>query len=59
MHFKHLFAFFLIIAGMGLTPLFFFFMSDEQSFNPLFLLCLGICAIAFLFSGLFILKRSR
>jgi hypothetical protein len=56
---KHLFAFCLIIAGMGMAPLFFFFMYDGQTFNSSFLYGLGLCAIAFFFSGVFILKKSR
>jgi hypothetical protein len=59
MGFKHLFGFCLLMTGIGLAPLFFLFMGDRKVFNPVFLLSMGICAIASVFLGLFILKKAR
>jgi hypothetical protein len=59
MGFKHLCGFCLLIAGIGMIPLFFAFLADDQFFNSMFLRCLGFGAVAFLFSGFLILKKSR
>jgi hypothetical protein len=58
MGFKHLVGFCLLILGLGLAPLFVVFAADSQSLNPVFLLGLGLCAVSFFFSGLYIINKS-
>jgi hypothetical protein len=59
MGFKHLVGYCLLMAGMGMMPLFFAFLPDSKFFNPLFLLCLGVGALAFFFLGFFVLRKCR
>jgi hypothetical protein len=56
---KHLVGYCLLMAGIGITPLFLVFLANSQYYNPLFLFWMGLCAFVFLFSGVFILKKNE
>jgi len=58
MDLKNLLGFGFTIIGLSLAPLLFLFILNSQEFNILFLLSLGLCAVIFLFLGIFILNRS-
>lgn len=56
---KHLFGFFLAIAGFGVGVLFLLFMLQSQAYNQFFLTIMGISAFISLLAGIIILNNSH
>jgi hypothetical protein len=50
-----LLGFLLVIVGTGLVILLFLSLSEKQSFDPLFMLCIAICSLISLCVGIYIL----